>query len=198
MPSGHLHQSCSRNFVQEVAIGPEYVNEMLAPWLQLQCRSGHADKDWPKTYAPKHGKLVDEQEEFDASDEAVEMLKWTLQGFPNLKHVRIDSYPKKSDDDAWTEAWGSRRILRNMGWGASGNWADPSWALRNEGKTCRRKLHGRYAKVLSALRGIEDRKDWTLEVALHTMRLRYEERPFDSSSSDWARVQHRVTHLKFN
>ncbi|KAI4944909.1 hypothetical protein J4E91_008253 [Alternaria rosae] len=49
-------------------------------------KSGHADKDWPKTYAPKHGKLVDEQEEFDASDEAVEMLKWTLQGFPNLKH----------------------------------------------------------------------------------------------------------------
>ena len=113
---------------------------MLALWLQLQCRSRHADKDWPKIYAPKHGKLVEEQEEFDGSDEAVEMLKWTLQGFPNLKHVRIDSYSKKSDDDAWTEAWGSRRILRDMGWGASGNWADPSWALRNPIATSCTKL----------------------------------------------------------
>ncbi|KAI4646590.1 hypothetical protein J4E93_004811 [Alternaria ventricosa] len=192
-----------RNYVEDVAIGPEHVNGYMAIWKLLNCNSEERAEDWPRTYGPKHEKLVKEQEEFDASDEAVEMLKSALRGFPNLKHVRIDSYPvssypKKSDDAAaWTEAWGSKRVLREMGWGAYGHWANPVWALRNEGKACDGKLHGHIAKVLSALRGIEDRKDWTLEVALHTMVLRYEKQPFDISSSDWTRVQHRVTHLKF-
>ncbi|KAI4937794.1 hypothetical protein J4E85_000230 [Alternaria conjuncta] len=197
-----------RNYVEEVAIGPEHVNGYMAFWKLKNCRSKDQEEDWPKTYGPKHAKLVEEQEEFDASDEAVGMLKSALRGFPTLKHIRIDSYPKDSylkdpypneseDAAAWTEAWGSKRILREMGWGAYGHWAGPQWALRNEGKACGGKLHGHIAKVLSALRGIEDRKDWTLEVALHTMGLGYEERPFDISSSDWTRVQHRVTHLKF-
>ncbi|KAI4664102.1 uncharacterized protein J4E79_003603 [Alternaria viburni] len=192
-----------RNYVEEVAIGPEHVNGYMAFWKLKNCRSRDQEEDWPRTYGPKHEKLVKEQEEFDASDEAVEMLKSALRGFPNLKHVRIDSYPKdsypKKDDDAaaWTEAWGSKRILREMGWGACGYWASPQWALRNEGDSCRGKLHGHIDKVLSALRGIEDRKDWTLEVALNTMVLRYEKQPFDISSSDWTRVQHRVTQLKF-
>jgi len=187
-----------RNYVEEVAIGPEHVNGYMAFWKLKNCTSKDQAEDWPRTYGPKHEKLVKEQEEFDASDEAVEMLKSALRGFPSLKHVRIGSYPKKNDDAAaWTEAWGSKRVLREMGWGAYGHWASPQWALRNEGDSCRGKLHGHIAKVLSALRGIEDRKDWTLEVALHTMVLRYEKQPFDVSSSDWTRVQHRVTHLNF-
>jgi hypothetical protein len=132
------------------------------------------------------------------------MLKLALQGFPKLRHVRIDSYPgeEESDDktqNGWTAAWGSKAILRDMWWGAYERWPTPRSAFLDEGEPCYGKIHGHYQKVLSALNGIEDRKEWTMGVAFHAMGWRYEERPLDLldlASRDWQRVRHRVTSLE--
>jgi hypothetical protein len=170
-------------------------------FLSSLCRDEVDKEHWHANFGPKHRRLVEEQREFDTTDEAEQMLKSALQGFPKLQHVRIDTYPAEgeSDDktqDAWTAAWGSKAILRDMGWGAYERWPKPRCEFFDEGEARRSKLHGHYQKVLSALNGIEDREDWTIGFAFHAIGHRCEKQPFDLASRDWQRVRHRVTSLK--
>lgn len=85
-----------------------------------------------------------------------------------------------------------------MGWGSYENWPSSQFALAHKGKNCHDRLHSHCEKVISALNGIKDRKDWTMEVALHKSGLRYKRKPFDLSSRNFQCVWCRITSLELD
>ena len=97
------------------------------------------------------------------------------------------------DDEAWRVAWGAISVLREVGDGQfpSTHWPGPRYVLVNDGHSTE-NLHGHCERILNALSGIADKKDWNLDISLDTLGLLSDTQPFDLSSRDWQTVRGRV------
>jgi hypothetical protein len=189
-------------YVREVAIGPGRINLKLISHLD----PAHPDliNAWKRDYKSAWKKLVREHDALEASDAMESMLQEALIKFDNLQHIRVHSYPfswkyKVSGEDcengetdcyveeeagAWTQTWGKKSILRQIGMAESrgSDWPEPCHVFV-KGDEYGSQTHGYYDRIFQTLRGVLE-KDWTLGLDSFTLRVWYEPGPFDLTSPD--------------
>ncbi|KAF2244890.1 hypothetical protein BU26DRAFT_522620 [Trematosphaeria pertusa] len=188
------------NYVREVAIGPERVNAPVIAIFEtfLTAFMGEVETEaWKAKFGPRQEKLILEQEEFDTSGQALDLLKVALEGFEHLTNIRLDSYPRSNNDGEWTRAWGAKTILEQLGEGQFNplSWPDTCYALADEGGSGP-KLHRHYDVVIQALQSIKCRKVWTIEVSLDSVDLCVEKEPFVITSREWHACKDRVRSIR--
>lgn len=208
----------TRTHVQEIAIGPELptpdFEKLLNQTMQLN-EAGLLDDDsleleeyyvtskrhkayWQKTFQPTCQRLEQEQAAFSSSGLMVRMLTEALQKFPNLQRVRLDSYPLNLLDSdatspttyaAWTTAWGTKTLLKDMGYDEFKEvkyWPSASMILSRT--TGERLAHHHYEPALQSLAVIKHKK-WTLDLCFHALQYQENARPFNLQGPNWLAVR---------
>jgi len=198
----HIAQDAALSpYVRELAIGPECLHPgfIIRKILERPLRNGKWGKKFNK-FEPAWRALVEQQAGFEVSNADIASLKKSLQGLHKLQKVRIDAHPDLEDEKAWCAAYGRDSILDLLGnnrfvgrpeWSEAPNGPEAQNALVNEAADVY-KLHGHYARVLEAVSSIAHKPDWTLDISLNTLGLRYRKVPFDLDSRAWRTVVHRV------
>lgn len=89
MSGGHRQDPNLSPYVREVAIGPERINSDFK--LLLYGMSPEGEAEWECDFELVWRALVEEQAQYEASNEDIPSLKKSLAAFDKLQKVRIDT-----------------------------------------------------------------------------------------------------------